>query len=49
MPTKGRGLQLLCCSDCDDPKSPILAQAECAFVKDGRKGAGKSYLPRLRF
>ena len=26
-----------------------LGNAECSFVKDGRKGAGKFYLPRLRF
>jgi hypothetical protein len=40
---------MLFCCDCDDPMGPILAQAECAFAKDSRKGAGKSYLPRLRF
>lgn len=49
MPTKVRGLQLLCCSDCDGLKGPILAQANCAYVKDGGKVAGKFYLPRLRF
>jgi len=48
MPPKERGFKLMCCTDCNDPKGPILAQAECGFVK-GRKGAGKFYLPRLRF
>lgn len=49
MPPKESGFKLMCCTDCAALKGPILAQAECSFVKDGRKCAGKSYLPRLRF